>query len=52
MGMVAILVMWTSCREQTSIPPSNCFSVWNLALISPVVSDEKAFEEFSLYESK
>ena len=43
MGVVAILVMWPRPREQTFVPPSHWGSIWNLALISPVVL-EKIFE--------
>ena len=40
MGMAAILVMWPRLFEQTFIPPSHGDSIWNLASISPVVSEE------------
>ena len=45
MGMAAILVMWPGLFEQTFIPPSRGDSIWNLASIGPVVSEEKMFEE-------
>ena len=46
MSMVAILVTWPGSFEQTLIPPSQWGSInWNLALIGPVVSEEKMFEE-------
>ena len=41
MGMAAILVMWPGPFEQTFVPPSQGDSIWNLASISPVVSEEK-----------
>ena len=41
MGMAAILVMWLRLFEQTS--PSHEDSIWNLASISPKVSEEKMF---------
>ena len=44
MGMVAILVMWPGPFEQTFVPPSQGGSIWNLASIGPVVSEEKMFE--------
>ena len=44
MGMAAILVMWSGTFEQTSVPPSQGGSTWNLASIGPVVSEEKMFE--------
>ena len=37
MGVVAILVMWPRPHKQTFIPPSQWGSIWNLALIAPVV---------------
>ena len=40
MGMVAILVMWPGQFEQAFVPPSHGDSIWNLALISPPVSEE------------
>ena len=46
MGMVAILVMWPGPFEQTFVPLSHGYSIWNLASISPVVSEEKMFKEF------
>ena len=44
MGMAAILVMWPGPVEQTFVPPSHGGSIWNLASIGPVVSEEKMFE--------
>ena len=41
MDMAAILVMWPGPFEQTFIPPSHGDSIWNLASIGPVVSEEK-----------
>ena len=40
MGMAAILVIWRGPFEQTFVPPSHEGSIWNLALIGPVVSEE------------
>ena len=51
MGVVAILVMWPECGEQTFAPSNHWGSMGNLALNDPVVSEEKTFEAFSLYES-
>ena len=45
MGMAAILVIWPEPFEQTFIPPSNGDSIWNLASIGTVVSEEKMFKE-------
>ena len=45
MGMAAILVMWPGPFEQTFVPPSHGDSVWNLASIGPVVSEENMFKE-------
>ena len=45
MGMMAILVMWPGLFEQTFIPPSHGDSIWNLASIGPVVSEEKIIKE-------
>ena len=44
-GMAAILVMWPGPFEQTFVPPSQGDSIWNLASIGPVVSEEKMFKE-------
>ena len=44
MGMVVILVMWPGLFEQIFIPPSHGDSIWNLASIGPVVSEEKMFK--------
>ena len=40
MGMAASLVIWPGSFEQTGVPPSHWGSIWNLALISPAVSEE------------
>ena len=45
MGMAAILVMWPGPFEQTFVPPSHGDSIWNLASIGLVVSEEKMFKE-------
>ena len=44
MGMAAILVMWPGPFEQTSVPPTQGGSIWNLSSIGPVISEEKMFE--------
>ena len=44
MGMVAILVMWSRCPEQTFVPLTHGGSTWNLAWIGPAVSEKKIFE--------
>ena len=44
MGMAAILVMCPGPFEQTFVPSSHGSSIWNLTSISPVVSEEKMFE--------
>ena len=44
MNMAAILVMWPGLFEQTFVPPSHGDSIWNLASIGPVVSEEKCLE--------
>ena len=49
MGMAAILVMWPGPFEQTFVHPSQGGSIWNLASIGPVVSDEKMFENVDTY---
>ena len=51
MGMAAIWFMWPRCSDYASIPPIHWGSIRILALIGPVASEEKSFEEFSLYES-
>ena len=43
--MVAILVMWPGQFEQTFVAPFHGDSIWNLASIGPVVSEEKMFKE-------
>ena len=45
MGIAAILVIWPGLFEQTFVPPSYGDSIWNLASIGPVVSEEKMFKE-------
>ena len=40
MGKATILVMWPEPFEQTFVPPSQGGSIWNLASIGPVVSEE------------
>ena len=45
MGVEAILSMWPRCGEQTFVPPAHESSIRNLALIGPVVSKEKPFED-------
>ena len=47
-GMAAILVMWPGPFEQTLVPPSQGGSIWNLASIGPVVSEEKMFENVDI----
>ena len=44
MGMAAVLVMWPGPFEKTFISPSHGDSIRNLALIGPVVSEEKMFK--------
>ena len=44
MGMAAILVEWPEPFEQTFVPPSHGDSIWNLASIGLVVSEEKRFK--------
>ena len=44
MGIAAIFVMWPGPFEQTFFPPSYGDSIWNLASIGSVVSEEKMFE--------
>ena len=45
MGMAAILIVWPGPFEQIFIPPSHGDSIWNLASVVPVVSEEKMFKE-------
>ena len=49
MGMAAILVNWPGPFEQTFIPPSQGGSLWNLASIGSVVSEEKMFENVDIH---
>ena len=44
MGMAALLVMWPGPFEQTFVLPSHGDSIWNLASIGLVVSEEKIIE--------
>ena len=44
MGVAAILVMWPRPHKQTFVPPSHRGSIWNLALIGPVILEKKIFE--------
>ena len=44
MGMAAILVMWPGPFEQNFFPPTHGYSIWNLASIGTVASEEKMFE--------
>ena len=44
MGMAAILVMWPTCHEQTSVPTTQEGSTWHLALFGQVVSEKEIFE--------
>ena len=48
MGMEAILVTWPQPFEQTFVPPSQGGSIWNLASIGPVVSEEM-FENVDIH---
>ena len=48
MGMVAILVMWPGPVKQTFVPLSQGGSIWNLASIGPVVSEEKMLENVDI----
>ena len=45
MGMAVILVMWPGPFETTFVPLFHGDSIWNLASICPVVSEEKMFKE-------
>ena len=49
MGMAAISGMWQGLFEQTFVSLSQRRSVWNLALIGPVVSEEKMFENVDIH---
>ena len=48
MGMEAILVTWPGPFEQTFVSLSHGDSIWNLASIGAVVSEEKMFKECGL----
>ena len=48
MGMAAILVIWPGPFEQTFGPPSQGGSIWHLASICPVVSEEM-FENVDMH---
>ena len=50
MGMLAILVMWPRNGKQT-FAPYPLSSMWSLASIGPLISEEKKFGEFFLYAS-
>ena len=41
-----VLIIWPRCCEQTFVHPAREGSLWNLALIGLVVSEEKTFEEW------
>ena len=43
MGIAAIFVMWPGPFEQTFVPLSQGGSIWNLASIGTMVSEEKMF---------
>ena len=45
MNTAAILVMWPIWFEQTLVIPTHWGSVWNLAFIGRVISEEWKFEE-------
>ena len=49
MGMAAILVMSPGLLEHTFVPPPQGGSIWNLASIGPVVSEEKMFENVDIH---
>ena len=41
--------MWPGPFEQIFVPPSQGGSIWNLASIGPVVSEEKVFENVDIH---
>ena len=47
-GMAASLVKWPGPFEQTFVSLSQEISIWNLASIDPVVSEEKMFENVDI----
>ena len=49
MGMAAMLIMWPGPFEQTFVSPSQGGSIWNLASIGPVISEEKMFENVDIH---
>ena len=49
MDMAAILVMWPRPFEQTFVSPPQGGSLWNLASIGPVVSEENMFENVDIH---
>ena len=49
MGMAAILVMWHGPFEQTFVPQSQGGSIWKLASIGLVVSEEKMVENIDIH---
>ena len=40
MGIAAILITWPRCGKQTFVAPAQEGSIWNFALIGPVVSEK------------
>ena len=52
MGMAAILVILPEPFEQIFVPPSHGNSIWNLASIGPVVSEEKMFKRLWTTDNK
>ena len=48
MGLMTILIIWPRFGKQTSL--NDWSTIWILALIGPVVTEWKSFEEFSPYE--
>ena len=49
MGIAAILVMWPGPFEYTFVSLSQGGSIWNLASIGSVVSEEKMFENVDIH---
>ena len=45
MDMVAILIMWPDVLVKPLFPFAHEGSIWNLALMGPVVSEEKTYDE-------
>ena len=50
MGVVAISVIWPIFDDQAFVSPTHWGSIWNVALVGPVLFEDKTFKEFSLYE--